>query len=133
VRGASRWNGVGDAGVGKSRLCSEFVERCRARGLAVNEGHGMAHGKNIPFMPILQAMRGYFRIARGDDDRTARELIEETGARVCEPLLHERRAELARLDGDEAARADELREAARLYTEMGATGRAQRVAAELSS
>jgi len=26
---------VAEAGVGKSRLCLEFVERCRARGIAV--------------------------------------------------------------------------------------------------
>ena len=29
---------VADPGVGKSRLCFEFVERCRARGIFVNEG-----------------------------------------------------------------------------------------------
>jgi len=35
-----RWVGVvGDAGVGKSRLCREFTERCRARGVAVYEAH----------------------------------------------------------------------------------------------
>ncbi len=28
---------VGEAGVGKSRLCLEFVDRCRARGIAVHE------------------------------------------------------------------------------------------------
>jgi class 3 adenylate cyclase/tetratricopeptide (TPR) repeat protein len=66
---------VGEAGVGKSRLCSEFIERCRARGLAVNEGHAVAYGKNIPFMPILQVIRAYFGIASTDDDRTAREKI----------------------------------------------------------
>jgi class 3 adenylate cyclase/tetratricopeptide (TPR) repeat protein len=66
---------VGEAGVGKSRLCSEFVELCRAQGLAVNEGHAMAHGKNIPFMPILQVIRAYFGIATADDDRAAREKI----------------------------------------------------------
>jgi class 3 adenylate cyclase len=30
---------VADAGTGKSRLCLEFVERCRARGIRVNEAH----------------------------------------------------------------------------------------------
>ena len=57
---------VGEAGVGKSRLCSEFVERCRARGLAANEGRAVAHGKNIPFLPILQVIRAYFGIASVD-------------------------------------------------------------------
>ncbi len=30
---------VGEAGVGKSRLCAEFIERCRARELVVYEAH----------------------------------------------------------------------------------------------
>jgi hypothetical protein len=33
---------VGEAGVGKSRLCFEFLERCRARGLRVLEGQEMS-------------------------------------------------------------------------------------------
>src|SRR5215470_562078 len=51
---------VADAGAGKSRLCFEFVERCRARGIAVNETHAVAHGKLIPFLPILELFRDYF-------------------------------------------------------------------------
>src|SRR5678810_784322 len=39
---------VGDAGVGKSRVCLEFVERCRAQGLTVHEAHCPAHGATIP-------------------------------------------------------------------------------------
>jgi class 3 adenylate cyclase/tetratricopeptide (TPR) repeat protein len=66
---------VAEAGVGKSRLCFEFAERCRARGLAVYEGHAVAHGKNIPFLPILQVFRAYFGIAERDADRAAREKI----------------------------------------------------------
>src|SRR5208282_2462790 len=44
---------VAEAGTGKSRLCLEFVERCRARGVRVNEGHCPAHGKTIPYLPLL--------------------------------------------------------------------------------
>jgi class 3 adenylate cyclase/tetratricopeptide (TPR) repeat protein len=66
---------VGEAGVGKSRLCFEFAERCRARGLRVLEGHGLPHGKNIPFLPMLEVFRDYFGIAERDDDRAAREKI----------------------------------------------------------
>src|SRR5438094_9543594 len=45
---------VGEPGVGKSRLCGEFVERCRTRGVAVYQGHGVAHGKLVPFLPMLE-------------------------------------------------------------------------------
>jgi tetratricopeptide (TPR) repeat protein len=63
----------------------------------------------------------------------ALELIEETGSKVYVPKVHEERAELARLRGDEATRERELREAQRLYTAMGANGHAERLARELDS
>jgi adenylate cyclase len=59
------------------------------------------------------------------------ELAQETGARVFVPQVHEERAELARLRGDDATRDHELRMAHRLYTEIGATGHARRLATEL--
>jgi tetratricopeptide (TPR) repeat protein len=63
--------------------------------------------------------------------REAQALVEETGGRSREPLIHEERAELARLTGDDATHQRELREAHRLFTEMGATGHAERVGREL--
>ncbi|MEE8507846.1 MAG: adenylate/guanylate cyclase domain-containing protein, partial [Myxococcota bacterium] len=39
---------VGQAGVGKSRLCLQFVEQCRARGIRVLEAHCPAHGRTVP-------------------------------------------------------------------------------------
>jgi len=66
---------VAEAGTGKSRLCFEFLERCRARGLAVDVGRAVAHGKNLPFLPMLEAFRSYFGIADTDADRLVREKI----------------------------------------------------------
>jgi predicted ATPase len=66
---------VADAGTGKSRLCFEFVERCRAEGLNVLEGRAVAHGKSIPYLPMLQAFRQYFGITEGDTDLSSREKI----------------------------------------------------------
>jgi adenylate cyclase len=66
---------VAEAGTGKSRLCFEFLERCRARGMSVFEGHAVAHGRNIPFLPILEVFRAYYGITLEDDDRSAREKI----------------------------------------------------------
>src|SRR5262249_13438069 len=57
--------------------------------------------------------------------------LEMSGAKSYEPFLHVERAELARLTGDEAIRQRELREAHRLFTEIGAPIRAAEVAKEL--
>nr|MDP9277442.1 AAA family ATPase [Actinomycetota bacterium] len=66
---------VAEPGVGKSRLCHEFAERCRARGIDVYEAQAQAHGEAIPFLPILQMMRAYFGIEDRDSERVAREKI----------------------------------------------------------
>ena len=66
---------VGDAGLGKSRLCYEFLERCRARGLMTYETTGVAHGKAIPFLPVLRLFRSFYGITEQDSAATARERI----------------------------------------------------------
>ncbi len=66
---------VAEAGAGKSRLCFEFVERCRGKGMRVQQGSGVPHGKNIPLLPILQVFREYYGISEKDDDLSAREKI----------------------------------------------------------
>jgi len=66
---------VGEAGLGKSRLCFEFLERCRARGLMTYETTGVAHGKAIPFLPMLRLFRAFYGITEQDSDATARERI----------------------------------------------------------
>jgi len=71
---------VADAGVGKSRLCYEFIQRCRARGIAVHEAHCVTHGRMIPFLPILEMLRGYFGVTEQDG-------AEETRRKVAGTLL----------------------------------------------
>lgn len=66
---------VAAAGTGKSRLCHEFAERCRDRGLAVNVGHGLAHGRSLPYLPMLEVFRAYFGVRADDDDAAVREKI----------------------------------------------------------
>jgi class 3 adenylate cyclase len=66
---------VADAGVGKSRLCFEFLERCKADGLRVLKGAGVAHGKNLALLPIMQVFREYYGISEHDSDQLVREKI----------------------------------------------------------
>jgi len=53
---------------------------------------------------------------------TAAEIARATEARIYEPFIHLEFAEVARLAGDEAARARELRTSSELFAEIGATG-----------
>ena len=61
----------------------------------------------------------------------AHELVERSGNRSLQPLIHVEDAALARLQQDFTTHSRELREAHRLFTEMGATGHAERLAKEL--
>jgi class 3 adenylate cyclase len=69
---------VAEAGVGKSRLCHEFTERARAQGIAVYDAHCVAHGRMIPFLPVLELLRGYFGITDQDGDEPARRKVAGT-------------------------------------------------------
>src|SRR5262245_4878463 len=66
---------VAEAGTGKSRLCAEFVESCRARGIPILEGRGVAHGKAIPMLPMLEMWRAFYEIGDGDGPETTRAKI----------------------------------------------------------
>jgi adenylate cyclase len=69
---------VGEPGVGKSRLCHELTERARALGVPVHTAHCVAHGKMIPFLPVLELMRDFFEITGQDSDEAARRKIAGT-------------------------------------------------------
>jgi class 3 adenylate cyclase/tetratricopeptide (TPR) repeat protein len=66
---------VGEAGVGKSRLCYEFVERVRPSGIEIFEANGLPHGRTFPFMPVLKLFRGFFGIGEADGPATSRQKV----------------------------------------------------------
>jgi class 3 adenylate cyclase/tetratricopeptide (TPR) repeat protein len=66
---------VADAGVGKSRLCYEFLERCRARGIPAYEAHCVAYGRAVPLLPVLELIRAYFGVTEQDSARAARDKV----------------------------------------------------------
>ena len=66
---------VAEAGTGKSRLCFEFVERCRARGFTILEARGVAHGRHVPMLPMLELFRAYFGVREHDSELAVREKI----------------------------------------------------------
>jgi len=79
---------VGEPGVGKSRLCHEFSERCRARGVRVIAAHGVPHGKTIPLLPWMELNRNTFGITEHDGDDLARQKIAGQML-LADPQLHE--------------------------------------------
>jgi adenylate cyclase len=84
---------VAEPGLGKSRLCREFVERCKRQGLEVTEGRGVAHGRRIPLLPVIEMMRAYFNVSEADDGREARHkiagrlLLLDEGFREALPIV----------------------------------------------
>jgi len=66
---------VAEPGIGKSRLCHEFAERCRDQGLEVFEAQAQAHGTSVPYMPVLQMLRAFFGIGEREPEQQAREKI----------------------------------------------------------
>ena len=45
------------------------------RGVEVFEAQAQAHGRSIPFMPVLQMLRAFFGIGEHEDEQLAREKI----------------------------------------------------------
>jgi adenylate cyclase len=66
---------VGDAGIGKSRLCFEFAESCRRKGIRVYECRVLAHGRATPFQPVLELFRDIFGISTKESVEISRRRV----------------------------------------------------------
>jgi tetratricopeptide (TPR) repeat protein len=123
---ARAWLGLGEESRARS-AAAEALSRTRRSGAKVWEIEAQ-----LAQARVLSQTEG--ASARAEVERAlsrARALIEESGFRIREPWVLLERAEFLRVLGDEVARQRELREAHRLFTEMGATGHAERLAREL--
>jgi class 3 adenylate cyclase/predicted ATPase len=65
---------MGEPGLGKSRLFYEFKLLSQA-GCLLLEAYSVSHGKASPYMPVIELLKGYFRIESQDDERTRREKV----------------------------------------------------------
>ncbi len=65
---------VAEAGIGKSRLFHEFKLMSQSDTF-VMEAFSVSHGRASPYLPVIELLKGYFRIADQDDDRTQREKV----------------------------------------------------------
>src|SRR6266576_2881379 len=82
IKGDGRVVGiVGEAGIGKSRLCFEFAESCRRQGIRVYEARVLAHGRATPFQPVLELLRDYFGIKAAEPaDEARRRVVARLGS-----------------------------------------------------
>jgi class 3 adenylate cyclase len=81
---------VGEAGVGKSRLVYEFTHSHRLQGWVVLESASVSYGKATSYLPVIDLLKGYFKIQDRDDLRGIREKVTGkllTLDRVLEPTL----------------------------------------------
>ena len=81
---------VGEPGVGKSRLVFELTHSHRVEGWLVLESGSMSYGKATSYLPIIDLLKGYFRISDRDAHRDIREKVTGkilTLDRALEPTL----------------------------------------------
>jgi len=85
--GSPRVIGIsGSTGVGKSRLCFEFGEWCRERQIRVLEARAQVHSRSTPLVPVLEALRAFFRIEPDMSAELARTRIEQTLTMLALPV-----------------------------------------------
>ena len=59
----------------RAACASSFSNAAGRAGLTIAVGRAVAHGKDIPFMPMLEVFRNYYGITDADSDRAVREKI----------------------------------------------------------
>jgi ABC-type transporter Mla subunit MlaD len=119
--------GLGDRERAKV-LVQEGLEIARAQGHVPGEMHASIGLARVLLGSADPAARAEIEAALG----RALELAHETGAKAHEPLVHVELAELARQSDDQEGQHRELREAHRMFSEIGASGHAERLAGELA-
>ncbi|PYO21089.1 MAG: hypothetical protein DMD88_09935 [Candidatus Rokuibacteriota bacterium] len=77
---------VGEAGVGKSRLVYEFTHSHRLHGWLVLEAASVSYGKATSYWPVIDLLKGYFKIQDRDDLREIREKVTGKREQVQEHL-----------------------------------------------
>jgi hypothetical protein len=66
---------IGEPGVGKSRLCYEFIDGSLAHPWVIVETQGIAYGTATPYLPVIDLLKGYFSIEDRDDLATVRDKV----------------------------------------------------------
>ncbi|MGH2951348.1 MAG: hypothetical protein ACRDKX_04815, partial [Solirubrobacterales bacterium] len=125
--------GEAHSGLGEHERARELMQE----GLQLARERGQAGAEMI----ITAALARVLLVSRGAaaaDEveallRSGLEVVERTQAQAFEPFMRAELAELARQTGDEEGHQRELAEAHRLFIEVGAPARAERLAPQLAT
>ena len=98
---------VGEAGIGKTRLATEFVAWARAQGADVLSGHAFEMGGRLPYQPLVEALR-----PRLEEENAPEDLLEDLWLAELSRLLPELRVRYPDLP---APSEDELTAKGRLF------------------
>jgi len=79
---------VGEPGVGKSRLVSQFRESLPAEDFSVITGGCVHYGDAIPYLPILDMLKDYFDIKENENESTTRQKIKDKVTSLSGLLSH---------------------------------------------
>ncbi|PYM64570.1 MAG: hypothetical protein DMD79_06255, partial [Candidatus Rokuibacteriota bacterium] len=66
---------VGEPGVGKSRLVWEVTHSHRTHGWMIAQASSVSYGKATPFLPVIDLLKGYFKVQERDDQRVICEKV----------------------------------------------------------
>lgn len=66
---------VGNAGLGKSRLCHEFTQACARDGIVVHRATGVPYASRVPMFPIRQLLRSKLGVPEAAGPQQARRWI----------------------------------------------------------
>jgi DNA-binding SARP family transcriptional activator len=77
---------MGEAGIGKTRLASDFVAWARAQGTEVLSGHALELGERLPYQPLVEALR-----SRMEEENAPEDLLDDLWLAELSRLLPELR------------------------------------------
>jgi tetratricopeptide (TPR) repeat protein len=68
---------VGEPGVGKSRLCYEFIRAHQTQAWLILETSADSYGQAIPYLPVIELLKSYFQIASCHDTSTLQDKVAD--------------------------------------------------------
>jgi predicted ATPase/class 3 adenylate cyclase len=78
---------VGEPGVGKSRLVWEVTHSHRTHGWLTVTANSVSYGKATPYLPLIDLLKGYFKVQDRDEHREIREKVSGKLVTLDESLM----------------------------------------------